>query len=117
MTRWAVGCGRDVDVDDSSLDVIDSDEDGLVFDGRVVGKKIIFLYWQVRGVLPNQESKTSSLVRPRSVTADNCISWERNRVRAEGELSLLDAGHPDVVGGEEMLKFVPRVANPVAVEL
>ena len=45
------------------------------------------------------------------------ISWERNRVRAGGELRLLDAGHPDVVGGEELLKFVSRVANPIAVEL
>ena len=39
MTRWAAGCGRDVDIDDSCLDVIDSDEDALVFGGRVLGKK------------------------------------------------------------------------------
>ena len=39
MTRWVAGGGRDVDVDDSCLDVIDSDEDALVFGGLVLGKK------------------------------------------------------------------------------
>ena len=29
----------------------------------------------------------------------------------------MDARHPDVVGGEEMLQFVFGVANPVTVEL
>ena len=43
MTRWAAGCGRDVDIDDRGLDVIDSDEDALVYGGRVIGKKKIRL--------------------------------------------------------------------------
>ena len=43
VTRWAAGCGRDVDIDDSGLDVVNGDEYALVFGGRVIGEKRICL--------------------------------------------------------------------------
>ena len=114
VARWAAGCGGDVEVNDGYFDVLYCDDDTLMFGGIIVGEEGVGVEGEVGCVLPNEEGQPPSPVCTGSVTSDGGEVLEVDGVGLGSQFGLLDAGHADFVGSEELLELVPRIPDAIA---
>ena len=117
MTGWAAGCGWDIYVDDGYFYIFQGNVDALMFGGGVIVEEGCGIQGQERGVLPNEKSQTSPSVRAGSVPSDLGVALKFDRIGAGGQFCLLNTGDPDFVSGQKVLELVPRISDPVYVDL
>ena len=105
-TSWEGRYGGDVDVNYCDFDLVYCNGNALVFGCGVASEEGICFEGLVWCILPDKEHEASPPVRAGSVPADHGVPPEVHRVGVGGQLGLLQAGHPDVVGGQELMEFL-----------